>query len=149
MSRSVLPAVLATGLAVLLERDQALAAHGERRIEKRLLIEPRKRRFEPVHCQTRTALLQHVGDCALNRCRAAYRSAARSPGPSRRCFCRTTPGAEPAVLDGFNGAVKLALDLFDLSPGTFQSAANRSLRLLMLTCVSHFQCSSSDGMRRK
>jgi hypothetical protein len=38
----ILPAIFAASLAVLLERDQTLAAHRERRIQERLLVELRK-----------------------------------------------------------------------------------------------------------
>src|SRR5215211_3946757 len=124
----ILPAIFATSLAVLLERDQTLAAHRERRIQERLLVELRKSGLETVQRETRSPLFQHVRDRSLNRCGAAHRASSGAPGPSGGCLRRTTPGAEPAVLNGSNGTMELALDLLDLAASTFQSAADQSLR---------------------
>src|SRR5215204_7413449 len=66
--RSGFPAILATSLAGLIKRDQALAAHRERRIQEGLLVELRQSRLETIHRETRSALLQHIRDRRLNRC---------------------------------------------------------------------------------
>src|SRR3954462_10621620 len=92
-----------------------------------------------------SGLLEHICDCGLNRCGAAHRRTSRSPGPSSRCFSRTTTAGEPAVLNRFYGAMELALDLLDLTTSTFQSAADQSLRLFLLTCVSHFSVTPYRG----
>ena len=65
------PAALATSLAGLIKRDQALAAHRERRIQEPLFIELRQSRLETIHRETRSALLQHIRDRRLNRCGTA------------------------------------------------------------------------------
>src|SRR5215207_1304648 len=70
--RSGFPAILATSLAGLIKRDQALAAHRERRIQERLFIELRQSRLETIHRETRSALLQHIRDRRLNRCGTAH-----------------------------------------------------------------------------
>jgi hypothetical protein len=63
--------VFAASLAVLLERDQTLAAHRERRIQERLLVEFRKSGLETIQRETRSPLFQHVRDRSLNRCGTA------------------------------------------------------------------------------
>src|SRR4051812_37675398 len=62
----ILPAIFAATLAALLERDQTLAAHRERRIEERLLVELRKSGLGTIQRQTRSPLFQHVRDRSLN-----------------------------------------------------------------------------------
>ena len=107
----------------------------------------RKSPLKPVHCHTRPALLQHIRDCGLNRCGASHRRTSGSPGPSSRCFRRTTAAGEPAVLNGFYGAMELALELLDLTTSTFSRVRRiRAFGCFCLTCVSHFECNSLPWM---
>jgi hypothetical protein len=69
--RSVLPAVYAWAGPALLERDQALLPHRERRVEERFLVELRQRLLETRNGQTPAALAQHLGDSGLNGCGSA------------------------------------------------------------------------------